>query len=350
MFFFNEDRPNIGQELLNVPMGDMIRDMAFAIADAQMKLDEKSIEVTQMLGGLKQIPGIGGTVHFEDSRVFFGKEKVKMLNAFEIYNSSGDAEYKTRILEGLGIERYEFDTKYDASSSLVADYNNRKFTPEDGAFYSQGTDGNKKFFKYESSGKNILPRSSIFVTEIKVVGKALQILQPPGFTEVKYYNVPIKPKGIISAEDAIYIPSRVSMLELGFSPTFYQFVDTIIEVKISITYVSEISENTDQTSPKFKSLNRIIYTSVVNSNHSQKFSYSTNGSSLLRTKLVPIPPPAILEERIRALMEVAREENAFKAPQPTNTADPNSVEKYEFVVIEESEVIDTDPTPSDTDS
>jgi len=53
MSILSEIRPNIGQELLNVPMGDMIRDMAFAIADAQMRLDEKSIEVTQMLGGLK---------------------------------------------------------------------------------------------------------------------------------------------------------------------------------------------------------------------------------------------------------------------------------------------------------
>jgi len=30
---------NLGQELLNVPMGQMIRDMAFAIADAQVELD-----------------------------------------------------------------------------------------------------------------------------------------------------------------------------------------------------------------------------------------------------------------------------------------------------------------------
>ena len=30
----------IGQDLLNVPMGDMIRDMAFAIADSQFQLDQ----------------------------------------------------------------------------------------------------------------------------------------------------------------------------------------------------------------------------------------------------------------------------------------------------------------------
>ena len=42
---------SIGQELLNVPMGDMIRQMAFAIAEGQMKLDANSIEVAEMMGG-----------------------------------------------------------------------------------------------------------------------------------------------------------------------------------------------------------------------------------------------------------------------------------------------------------
>ncbi|NJM78964.1 MAG: hypothetical protein HC854_03825 [Flavobacterium sp.] len=39
-----------------------------------------------------------------------------------------------------------------------------------------------------------------------------------------------------------------------------------------------------------------------------KYSYSAEGSSLLQTKLVPIPPPAVLEERIQLQMEIAREE------------------------------------------
>ena len=53
--------PKIGQELLDVPMGDMIQQMAFAIAEAQIKLDTNSIEVAQMMGGLKTITAnIGG--------------------------------------------------------------------------------------------------------------------------------------------------------------------------------------------------------------------------------------------------------------------------------------------------
>ena len=42
---------SIGQQLLNVPMGDMIRQMAFAIADAQLELDESSIRVAELMSG-----------------------------------------------------------------------------------------------------------------------------------------------------------------------------------------------------------------------------------------------------------------------------------------------------------
>ena len=64
----------IGQELLNVPMGDMIRQMAFAIAEGQTKLDEASIQVAEMMGGLKTVYDAEGNVTFDDSRVFFGYE------------------------------------------------------------------------------------------------------------------------------------------------------------------------------------------------------------------------------------------------------------------------------------
>ena len=65
---------SIGRELLNVPMGDMIRQMAFAIAEAQVKLDESSIEVAEMMGGLRTVYDDEGNIAFDDSRIFFGHE------------------------------------------------------------------------------------------------------------------------------------------------------------------------------------------------------------------------------------------------------------------------------------
>jgi hypothetical protein len=103
----------------------------------------------------------------------------------------------------------------------------------------------------------------------------------------------------------------LSLLELGFTPTFYQFVDTIIEVKISISMQS--SESTSQSSSErstkasasvgFGRAKVSCSSASVSASYAAKNSFSAEGASLIRTKLVPLPPPAILEQRIRKLMD-----------------------------------------------
>lgn len=236
---------SIGQELLNVPMGDMIRQMAFAIAEGQMKLDATSIEIAEMMGGLRVLRDDDGNVTFDDSRVFFGAEwmTVREAQAFIAADkalSGGDANALNDLLELNGIE-----------------------PPAGGASLT----------------------AAILDSRIRV-------------------------------------PMRLSMLELGFSPTFYQFVDTIIEVKIAIKITREqgfsrTSRNANRTNQNQsrggglvgailggrRSSNETVTTSQVDASYSSKYSYSAEGASLLRTKLVPIPPPAVLEERVRRQMD-----------------------------------------------
>jgi hypothetical protein len=95
------------------------------------------------------------------------------------------------------------------------------------------------------------------------------------------------------------------LLLLGFTPTFYQFVETIIEVKMEIS-MHESNEDITQTRDRKVDRDRGILTTLVKGHkshvttvtakHSQKYSYSAEGSSLIRTKLVPIPPPAALQQ------------------------------------------------------
>ncbi|MCB9761014.1 MAG: hypothetical protein H6739_14340 [Alphaproteobacteria bacterium] len=105
---------------------------------------------------------------------------------------------------------------------------------------------------------------------------------------------------------------QLSLLELGFTPTFYQFVDTVIEVKLSISINSESTSTiehktktfgTDQGLIKTLFKGGQIRTSSVNANYASKYQYHAEGSSLLRTKLVTVPPPQLLEERIRKMIE-----------------------------------------------
>lgn len=239
----------IGQELLNVPMGDMIRDMAFAIAEAQFRLDENAVEVAEMMGGLRTIYNDEGEVSFDDSRVFFGRE---------------------------------YMTVKDAIAYAVAD--------------------------------DALTGGDVSVNMVELVEQVQEKLE------------------ITDEESEIPVPLRVSMLELGFTPAFYQFVDTIIEVKIAIKITREYSSSITRTrkerdfstrsrrkksfwgTKRSYSRDTNVQTSQVDATYSGRYSYTAEGASLLRTKLSPVPPPAVLEDRVRSLMdnESARREASLE--------------------------------------
>ncbi len=232
----------IGQELLNVPMGDMIRQMAFAIAEGQYQLDENSINVAEMMGGLTTVYDEEGNVTFDDSRVFFG---------------------------------YDYMTLKEA----------RAFAAVDDAL--TGT-----------MGDDVIKLNDI----LDKIDKDVE-------------------GNPVTDDSEIRVPTRLSMMELGFTPVFYQFVDTIIEVKIAIKITRTREYSRTQTKKKTDRANSYrrkrsfwgtkrsssnqsqVSTSQVDATYSSKYSYSAEGASLLRTKLSPVPPPSMLEERIRGLMD-----------------------------------------------
>ena len=89
------------------------------------------------------------------------------------------------------------------------------------------------------------------------------------------------------------IPVKYSLLELGFTPSFYQFVDTVIEIKMAIS-MTESEENTIA-----------INANAVNASYCSKYQYKVEGATTVRTKLVTLPAPDILEERVRKMIENA---------------------------------------------
>lgn len=101
-----------------------------------------------------------------------------------------------------------------------------------------------------------------------------------------------------------------SLLSLGFTPTFYQFVDTVIEIKMAIS-MSRSSEVSVSVKAKVRAL---VYSASVNASYSQKYQYSAEGSSLMRTKLVTVPVPSIFEQRLKELIRNEQIDNAQTTP------------------------------------
>jgi hypothetical protein len=87
---------------------------------------------------------------------------------------------------------------------------------------------------------------------------------------------------------------RTSLIGAGFQPTFYQFSESIIEVKMAITF-TESHETTIDTSMK---TNLLVFSASINASYTGKYSYTAEGSSLLRTKLVPTPPNTFMQKML----------------------------------------------------
>ena len=125
--------------------------------------------------------------------------------------------------------------------------------------------------------------------------------------------------GNVTATELVYNKADMPLISYGLTPTFYQFTDTIIEVKIAISIRIERSldvgvsktfnfKSTTDTSfdyktgglaslfvgtAKFgvKNTTTVAYSSTFNAKYSQKYSFAAEGTSLLRTILKPVPPP-----------------------------------------------------------
>lgn len=243
---------NVGQELLNVPMGDMIRSMATAIAEAQWELDKSAMVVTELMSGQRLMRNLetGELVDFEGKVIEPLKDDQGQIQRDERGEPIYAADNGPRVVDSRVYFGYVYEQRED------------------------------------SEGNSITVR----------------------------------------------VPNRVSMLEVGFTPTFYQFVDTVIEVKMAIKMTSSENESTSdqQTSSSSSQASSSSHygwgrwwrwhggssssaknvsasASSVDAKYSSSYSYSVEGSSYLRTKMVPVPPPAILQERVRQLIDSERQ-------------------------------------------
>jgi len=127
-------------------------------------------------------------------------------------------------------------------------------------------------------------------------------------------------------------PIKTSMIGAGFQPTFYQFTDTIIEVKIAIT----ISKQTEKSASLKAKAGFGCFSASVNASYSSKYSYTAEGSSLLRTKITPLPPNPFMQkildlkaqkEQMLFQVQVKELEEKLKKEQKDKDAESESKEE-----------------------
>jgi hypothetical protein len=109
-------------------------------------------------------------------------------------------------------------------------------------------------------------------------------------------------------------PVDMTLMQAGLLPTFYQFTESVIEVKVSISHRSSSSREFEAGADFSVSTEAeahaglfgfggsasvsTTFASHVNYKSSSTYDYSAEGSSLLRTTLKPVPPPTRIVPRI----------------------------------------------------
>jgi len=96
-----------------------------------------------------------------------------------------------------------------------------------------------------------------------------------------------------------------SLIGAGFQPTFYQFTDTIIEVKMAITMATSTEASVSATAKAGFG----CFSASVTASYSSKYSYEVSGSSLLRTRITPVPPSTFLQK----LLEIKAQQIQLKS-------------------------------------
>ncbi|MDJ0840339.1 MAG: hypothetical protein QNK37_27765 [Acidobacteriota bacterium] len=100
-----------------------------------------------------------------------------------------------------------------------------------------------------------------------------------------------------SADQGIQLGDRnYSLLELGFTPTFYHFTKTAIEARLAFS----TSESTEFGISGGASINYKVFAAHIEASYSSKYQFESSGSSSITTNLVSVPAPKQLTDQLAA--------------------------------------------------
>lgn len=334
-----------GQDMLHLPFGELISSVANGIADAQFKMDQSSMNVAEMMSGtrvLRTMESGEPILNTEnkptilDSRVYFGHTRQPQgfgaVAKARISRPAGGLKAVKVVYPGDPGKRIDKDKKVEVEiiggggtgakakvkvdrrngeviSVTVIDKGSGYTSPPEVKITGLGRlkDEDKPIFETvltELRG----PVGSIEVVESGEGYTLKPIVNVVGVGSGAKYEAVVnngKLEGLKKIEagegydpEETYVeiipqaklePQKLSMIELGFVPNFYQFVDTVINMKVAL----RVTRNQEG--------NYQVHAATVDANYASSYNYNLEIAASVQTKIVPIPPPTILEERIRAI-------------------------------------------------
>ncbi len=90
-----------------------------------------------------------------------------------------------------------------------------------------------------------------------------------------------------------------SLLELGFTPSFLHISEATIKVRVAFSQTESSSYGVDGSVTAIYGM----VAATVSASYSAKYSFAAEGSSEIMTRVVSIPPPLILTERLQGAIK-----------------------------------------------
>lgn len=101
--------------------------------------------------------------------------------------------------------------------------------------------------------------------------------------------------GLVIGKDG----TKKSLIELGFTPTFYQITEASVEARVAFS-TSKSHEFSVGASVK---VSYFFVSASVNASYSARYSFEASGSSSISTKFRAVPPPNQLVDLLNGIQQ-----------------------------------------------
>ncbi len=108
---------------------------------------------------------------------------------------------------------------------------------------------------------------------------------------------------------------RKSLIELGFTPSFYQVTEATIEARVAFSMAESSEVSLSVGAAAGGGIGFVMFAVSVNASYTNKYSFEATGSSAITAKFTALPPPAILTQILQKRLE--KSPTPTPAPQPT---------------------------------
>jgi hypothetical protein len=131
-------------------------------------------------------------------------------------------------------------------------------------------------------------RTLVELTKIKVdlIPEVTEVITPEPFDVPVSGQAPVRVTGA-RVEASAAAPVQMSALQAGLEPTFYQFTEATIQLKVSL----QLRETQETDSDGKKQTGLRVFGSNVNFRSQNTFSYTAEASSSVTAILRPVPAP-----------------------------------------------------------